>query len=168
MGVNDAALVVQDEDILHVPSSDENRDSVGSTFLKRRAFNSDFNLSSEVGYFCELVKQEVVVPLGEYQLFLHGDEFTSFPALEGCEAALAVQDVVAFQHILVREELSCLSMLREVSSIVVNEPTVSDLHLGAGSHDTALMVQDEVVHLKPDRDEVTRYVGSTIFNDTSF
>ena len=114
------------------------------------------------------MKQEVVVPLGEYQLFLHGDVFASFPALEGCEAALAVQDVVAFQHILVREELSCLSMLREVSSIVVNEPAVSDLHLGAGSHDTALMVQDEVVHLKPDRDEVTRYVGSTIFNDTSF
>ena len=109
-----------------------------------------------------------MVPLGEYQLFLHGDVFTSFPALGGCEAALAVQDVVAFQHNLVREELSCLKMLREVSSIVVNEPAVSDLHLGVGSHDTALMVQDEVVHLKPDRDEVTRYVGSTIFNDTSF
>ena len=59
-------------------------------------------------------------------------------------------------------------MLRYVGSIVVNEPAVSDLLLGVGSHDTALMVQDEVVHLKPDRDEVTRYVGSTIFNDTSF
>ena len=114
------------------------------------------------------MKQEVVVPLGEYQLFLHGDVFTSFPALGGCEAALAVQDVVAFQHILVREELSCLSMLREVSSIVVNEPAVSDLHLGAGSHDATLMVQDEVVHLDSDCDEMPRYVGSIIFNVTSF
>ena len=61
-------------------------------------------------------------------------------------------------------------MLRYVGSIVVNEPAVSDLHLSAGSHVTALMVQDEDVHLDPDpdRDEVTRYVGSTIFNDTSF
>merc|ERR1712074_450377 len=65
----------------------------------------------KLAIFCELVKQEVMVPLGEYQLFLHGVEFSSFPALEGCEAALAVQDVVAFQHILVREEFSCLSML---------------------------------------------------------
>ena len=114
------------------------------------------------------MKQEVVVPLGEYQLFLHGDEFTSFPALEGCEAALAVQDVVAFQHILVREELSCLSMLREVSSIVVNEPAVFDLPLGVRSHDATLMVQDEVVHLDSDSDEMPRYVKSIIFNDTSF
>ena len=76
------------------------------------------------------MKQEVVVPLGEYQLFLHGDVFTSFPALGGCEAALAVQHVVAFQHNFVREELSCLKMLREVGSIIVSEPAVSDLPLG--------------------------------------
>ena len=114
------------------------------------------------------MKQEVVVPLGEYQLFLHGDVFTSFPALGGCEAALAVQDVVAFQHNLVREELSCLKMLREVGSIVVNEPAVSDLPLGVVSHDAALMVQDEDVHLDPARDEVPLYVGSTILENTSF
>ena len=114
------------------------------------------------------MKQEVVVPLGEYQLFLHGDVFASFPALEGCEAALAVQDVVAFQHTLVREEFSCLKMLREVGSIVVNEPAVSDPPLGVGSHEAALMVQDEDGHLDSARDEVPRYVGSTIFNDTRY
>ena len=114
------------------------------------------------------MKQEVVVPLGEYQLLLHGDVLASLPGLGGCEAALAVQDVVAFQHTLVREELSCLRMLREVGSLVVNEPAVSDPPLGVGSHDAALMVQDEAVHLDPARDEVPRYVGSTILNDTSF
>ena len=114
------------------------------------------------------MKQEVVVPLGEYQLLLHGDVLASLPGLGGCEAALAVQDVVAFQHTLVREELSCLRMLREVGSLVVNEPAVSDPPLGVGSHDAALMVQDEDVHLDPARDEVPRYVGSTIFNDTSY
>ena len=94
----------------------------------------------KLAIFCEIVKQEVVVPLGEYQLFLHGDVFTSFPALGGCEAALAVQDVVAFQHTLVREEFSCLRMLREVGSMVVNKPAVSDSPLGVGSRDAALMV----------------------------
>ncbi len=56
----------------------------------------------------------------------------------------------------------------EVGSMVVNEPAVSDPPLGVGSHDAALMVQDEAVHLDPARDEVPRYVGSTILNDTSF
>ena len=113
------------------------------------------------------MKQEVLVPLGEYQLFLHGDVFASFPALGGCEDALAVQDVVAFQHNLVCEELSCLKMLREVGSIVVNEPAVFDPPLGEGSHDAALMVQDEDVRLDPARDYVPSYVGSTILDDTS-
>ena len=113
------------------------------------------------------MKQEVVVPLVEYQLFLHGDVFASFPALGGCEAAFTVQDVVAFRHNL-REELSCFKMLSEVGSLVVNEPAVFDLPLGERSHDAALMVQDEDVHLDPASDEMPRYVGSTIFNDTSF
>jgi hypothetical protein len=79
---------------------------VGSTFLERDELLIQTSTSvQKLDIFCELVKQEVVVPLGEYQLFLHGDVFTSFPSLGGCEAALAVQDFVAFQHNLVREEL---------------------------------------------------------------
>ena len=38
----------------------------------------------------ELVKQEVVVPLGENQQLLHGDVLASLPGSGGCEAALAV------------------------------------------------------------------------------
>ena len=38
MGVHEAALVVQDRDVLHVPPSYENRDSVGSTFLNETRF----------------------------------------------------------------------------------------------------------------------------------
>ena len=47
-----------------------------------------------------------------------------FPGLGGCEATLEVQDVIALQHNLVREEFSCLKMLRVVGSIVMNEPAV--------------------------------------------
>ena len=86
----------------------------------------------------------------------------------GCEATLEDQDVVAFQHNLVREEFSCLKIVRVVGSIVMNEPAVFDLPLGVRSHDAALMVQDEDVHLDPASDEMPRYVGSTIFTDTSF
>ena len=86
----------------------------------------------------------------------------------GCEATLEVQDVIALQHNLVREEFSCLKMFRVVGSIVMNEPAVFDLPLGVRSHDATLMVQDEVVHLDSDCDEMPRYVGSIIFNDTSF
>ena len=126
------------------------------------------NFNDQLATCYKPVKQEVVVSPGADQQLLHGDVLASLPGLGGCEAALAVQDVVAFQHTLVREELSCLRMLREVGSIVVNEPAVSDLPLGVVSHDAALMVQDEDVHLDPARDEVPRYVGSTILNDTSF
>ena len=59
-------------------------------------------------------------------------------------------------------------MLREVSSIVVNEPAVFDLPLGVRSHDATLMVQDEVVHLDSDSDKMPRYVRLIIFNATSF
>ena len=43
----------------------------------------------------------------------------------------------------------------------MNEPAVFDIPLDARS-------QDEVVHLDSDCDEMPRYVGSIIFNDTSF
>ena len=67
----------------------------------------------------ELVKQEVVVPLGANQQLLHGDVLASLPGFGGCEAALAVQVVVAVQPALVCEELSCVRMLRDVGSMVV-------------------------------------------------
>ena len=70
-----------------------------------------------------------------------------------CEDALEDQDVVAFQHNLVREEFSCLKILRVVGYIVVNEPAVFDLPLGVRSHVATLMVLDEVVHLDSDSDE---------------
>ena len=38
VGVHEAALVVQDRDVLHVPPSYENRNSVGSTFLNETRF----------------------------------------------------------------------------------------------------------------------------------
>ena len=38
VGVHEAALVVQDRDVLHVPPNYENRDSVGSTFLNETSF----------------------------------------------------------------------------------------------------------------------------------
>ena len=79
-----------------------------------------------------------------------------FPGLGGCEATLEDQDVVAFQHNLVREEFSCFKIVRVVGYIVVNEPAVFDLPLGVRSHDATLMVQDEVVHLDSDSDEMPR------------
>ena len=54
------------------------------------------------------MKQEVVVPLGEYQLLLHGDVLASLPGMGGGDAALAVQDVAAVQHAPVRDELPCV------------------------------------------------------------
>ena len=38
VGFHDAALLVQDGDVLHVPTNDEKRDSMGSTFLNESSF----------------------------------------------------------------------------------------------------------------------------------
>ena len=59
-------------------------------------------------------------------------------------------------------------VVQHVGSMLVSEPAVSDPPLGVGGRDAALMVQDGAVHLDPARDEVPRYVGSTILNETSF
>ena len=126
------------------------------------------NFNNQLATCYEPVKQEVVVPPGADQQLLHGDVLASLPGMGGGDAALAVQDVAAVQHAPVRDELPCVRMLRDVGSMVVSEPAVSDPNLGVGGHDAALMVQDGAVHLDPARDEVPRYVGSTILNETSF
>ena len=47
VGIHDDTLVVQDRNVLYISPSYENREYVGSTFFgTRRAFYSDFNLSS--------------------------------------------------------------------------------------------------------------------------
>ena len=130
VGIHDDTLVVQDRNVLYISPSYENCEYVGSTFFERDELFIQTSTSV-------LVKQE-------------------FPGLGGCEATLEDQDVVAFQHNLVREEFSCLKMLRVVGSIVMNEPDVFDLPLGVRSHDATFMVQDEVVHLDSDSDEMPR------------
>ena len=109
-----------------------------------------------------------MVPPGADQQLLHGDVLVSLPGMGGGDAALAVQDVAAVQHAPVRDELPAVRMLRDVGSMVVREPAVSDPPLGVGGRDAALMVQDGAVHHVPACDEVPCSVGSTILNETSF
>ena len=96
---------------------------------------------------------------------VHGDVPASLLGMRGGEAALTVQDAAAAP---VRDELPDVRMIRDVGSVVVSEPAVSDPPLGVGGRDAALVVQDGAVHLDPARDEVPRYVGSTIMNEPSF
>ena len=60
------------------------------------------------------------------------------------------------------------NMLRDVGSMVVSEPAVSDPPLGVGGLDAALIVQDRAVHHDPARDEMPRFVGSTILSEPDF
>ena len=48
VGVHDAALVVQEGDVHHVPASDEAPRSVGSTILNETSFNSDAKAPDQV------------------------------------------------------------------------------------------------------------------------
>ena len=48
VGVRDAALVVQEGDVHHVPASDEAPRSVGSTILNETSFNSDAKAPDQV------------------------------------------------------------------------------------------------------------------------
>ena len=109
--------------------------------------------------------QEVLVPLGTYQQLLHGDVPASLLGMRGGEAALTVQDAAAAP---VRDELLDVRLICEVGFVVVTEPAVSDLPLGVGVHDAALVVQDgDVLHVPPS-DENRDSVGSTFLNETSF
>ena len=126
------------------------------------------NFNNQLATCYEPVKQEVVVPPGADQQLLHGDVLASLPGMGGGDAALAVQDVAVGQHAPVRDELPCVRMLRGLGAIVVSKPTVSGQPLGVGGRDAARMVQDGAVHSVPARDEVPRYVGSTILNEPSF
>ena len=101
----------------------------------------------------------MVPPRADQQL-LHGDVPASLPGMGGGDAVLAVATV--------RDELPDVRLVREVGSVVVTEPAVSDPPLGVGVHDAALVVQDgDVLHV-PASDEARGSVGSTILNETSF
>ena len=60
---------------------------------------------------------------------------------------------------------ACDEMPRDVGSIVVNEPAVSDPLLGVGGRDAILTVQDGAVQDDPACDEVPRSVESTVLNE---
>ena len=86
-----------------------------------------------------------MVPFGANHQLLHGDVPASLLGMRGGEAALTVQDAAATP---VRDELLDVRLIREVDSVVVTEPAVSDLPLGVEVHDAALVVQDgDVLHV---------------------
>ena len=96
---------------------------------------------------------------------VHGDVPASLLGMRGGEAARTVQDAAVAP---VRDELLDVRLIREVGSVVVTEPAVSDPPLGVGVHDAALVVQDgDVLHVPPS-DENRDSVGSTFLNETSF
>ena len=96
------------------------------------------------------MQQEVLVPPGANQQLLHADVPASLLGMGGGDAALTVQDAVAAP---VRDELPDVRLVREVGSVVVAEPAVSDPPLGVGVHDAALVVLDgDVLHV-PASDE---------------
>ena len=86
-----------------------------------------------------------MVPPGEDQQLFHGVVLASLPGMGVGDAAFAVQDIAAVQH---------------VGSMLVTEPAMSKPLLGVGGSDAAFMVQYGVEHLL--RDEMSCYRGSTI------
>ena len=96
---------------------------------------------------------------------VHGDVPASLFGMRGGEAARTVQDAAVAP---VRDELLDVRLIREVGSVVVTEPAVSDPPLGVGVHDAALVVLDgDVLHVPPS-DEKRNSVRSTFLNETSF
>ena len=96
---------------------------------------------------------------------VHGDVPASLLGMRGGEAACTVQDAAVAP---VRDELLDVRLIREVGSVVVTEPAVSDPPLGVGVHEAAFVVQDrDVLHVPPSY-ENRDSVGSTFLNETRF
>ena len=111
------------------------------------------NFDNQLAACFEPVQQEVVVPPRADQQLLHGDVPASLPGMGGGDAVVAVQDAAAAT---VRDELPDVRMIRDVGSVVVNEPVVPK---PVGVRDDALMVQG-VAAAHDRRDGCPRDAGS--------